>query len=92
MPVDVIKLDMSFTRRIHENKTMLRVVNLIVEMAKSIGTLVVAEGVETEIQNQLLKQAGCDCVQGYFFSKPLPAADFEAFVDERVRDLEVKTL
>ena len=92
MPVDVIKLDMSFTRRIHENKTMLRVVNLIVEMAKSIGTLVVAEGVETEIQYQLLKQAGCDCVQGYFFSKPLPAADFEAFVDERVRDLEVKTL
>ena len=92
MPVDVIKLDMSFTRRIHENKTMLRVVNLIVEMAKSIGTLVVAEGVETEVQYQLLKQAGCDCVQGYFFSKPLPAADFEAFVDERVRDLEVKTL
>ena len=92
MPVDVIKLDMSFTRRIHENKTMLRVVNLIVEMAKIIGTLVVAECVETEIQNQLLKQAGCDCVQGYFFSKPLPAADFEAFVDERVRDLEVKTL
>ena len=92
MPVDVIKLDMSFTRRIHENKTMLRVVQLIVEMAKSIGTLVVAEGVETEVQYQLLKQAGCDCVQGYFFSKPLPAADFEAFVDERVRDLEVKTL
>ncbi|MBP5163690.1 MAG: EAL domain-containing protein, partial [Spirochaetales bacterium] len=80
MPVDIIKLDMSFTRKIHENKTTLRVVELIVEMAKSLGALVVAEGVETEVQYQLLKQVGCDCVQGYYFSKPLPAAEFEAFV------------
>ena len=50
MPVDIIKLDMSFTRKIHENKMTLRVVELIVEMAKSLGALVVAEGVETEVQ------------------------------------------
>lgn len=92
MPVDIIKLDMSFTRKIHENKTTLRVVELIVEMAKSLGALVVAEGVETEVQYQLLKQVGCDCVQGYFFSKPLPAAEFEAFIESRVKDLEVRTI
>lgn len=92
MPVDIIKLDMSFTRKIHENKTTLRVVELIVEMAKSLGALVVAEGVETEVQYQLLKQVGCDCVQGYYFSKPLPAAEFEAFVESRVKDLEVRTI
>ena len=92
MPVDIIKLDMSFTRKIHENKMTLRVVELIVEMAKSLGALVVAEGVETEVQYQLLKQVGCDCVQGYFFSKPLPAAEFEAFIESRVKDLEVRTI
>ena len=92
MPVDIIKLDMSFTRKIHENKMTLRVVELIVEMAKSLGALVVAEGVETEVQYQLLKQVGCDCVQGYFFSKPLPAAEFEAFIESRVKDLEVRII
>ncbi len=84
MPVDIIKLDMSFTRKIHENSKSLRVVELVVEMAKSIGALVVAEGVENETQYKLLKQVGCDCVQGYFFSKPLPSEDFEAFVEKRI--------
>ena len=92
MPVDIIKLDMSFTRRIHESKVTLRVVELVVELAKSIGALVVAEGVENEIQYQLLKQVGCDCVQGYFFSKPLPAAEFEAFIESRIKDLEVRAI
>ena len=90
MPLDIVKLDMSFTRKIHENKTTLRVVELIVEMAKSLGFVVVAEGVENETQYQLLKQVGCDCVQGYYFSRPLPVADFEAFVETRLQDLEVK--
>ncbi len=91
MPLDIIKLDMSFTRKIHENRTTLRVVELIVEMARSLGFVVVAEGVENETQYQLLRQVGCDCVQGYYFSRPLPAADFEAFVETRLQDLEVKT-
>ncbi len=92
MPVDIIKLDMSFTRKIHESKTTLRVVELIVELAKSLGALVVAEGVETETQYRLLKQAGCDCVQGYYFSKPLPAEEFEAFIEDRLTDLEDKAI
>ena len=87
----LIKLDMSFTRKIHENRTTLRVVELIVEMARSLGFVVVAEGVENETQYQLLRQVGCDCVQGYYFSRPLPSADFEAFVETRLQDLEVKT-
>ena len=91
MPLDIIKLDMSFTRKIHENRTTLRVVELIVEMARSLGFVVVAEGVENETQYQLLRQVGCDCVQGYYFSRPLPATDFEAFVETRLQDLEVRT-
>ena len=86
MPVDIIKLDMSFIRRIHESKTTFRMVELVVEMAKSLGVPVVAEGVENEKQYQLLRQADCDFVQGYYFSKPLPADDFEAFIEKRVPD------
>ena len=86
MPVDIIKLDMSFIRRIHESKTTFRMVELVVEMAKSLGVPVVAEGVENEKQYQLLRQADCDFVQGYYFSKPLPADDFEAFIEKRMPD------
>ena len=86
MPVDIIKLDMSFIRRIHESKTTFRMVELVVEMAKSLGVPVVAEGVENEEQYQLLRQADCDFVQGYYFSKPLPADDFEAFIEKRMPD------
>ena len=86
MPVDIIKLDMSFIRRIHESKTTFRMVELVVEMSKSLGVPVVAEGVENEKQYQLLRQADCDFVQGYYFSKPLPADDFEAFIEKRMPD------
>ena len=82
MPVDIIKLDMSFIRRIHENKTTFRMVELVIEMAKSLGVPVIAEGVENDEQYRLLKQIGCDFVQGYYFSRPLPVADFEAFVEK----------
>ena len=82
MPVDVIKLDMSFVRRIHENRTTFRMVELAVEMARSLGAPVVAEGVENEEQYRLLKQIGCDYIQGYYFSKPLPVAEFEEFAQK----------
>ena len=84
MPVDYIKLDMSFIRRIHENKTTLRVVELIIDMAESLGVPVVAEGVENEQQYGLLRQTGCDFVQGYYFSKPLPPGEFEEFAGKRI--------
>ena len=86
MPVDIIKLDMSFIRRIHENKITFRMVELVIQMAESLGAPVVAEGVENEQQYQLLRQTGCDFVQGYYFSKPLPSREFEDFIRERSRD------
>ena len=86
MPVDIIKLDMSFIRRIHENKITFRMVELVIQMAESLGAPVVAEGVENEQQYQLLRQTGCDFVQGYYFSKPLPSREFEDFIKERSRD------
>ncbi len=53
-------------------------VNAAIAMAHGLGMKVVAEGVETDAQRLLLKELVCDCAQGYFFSKPVPAADILA--------------
>ena len=77
MPVDVLKMDIAFIRNIERNEKDYRLVELILNIARSLKVPVVAEGVETEHQLQLLKDAGCDLVQGYYFSKPLSAEAFE---------------
>ena len=78
MPVDILKMDMAFVRNIESDERDLRLVELIVDIAVYLGVPVIAEGVETENQLRLLKNAGCDIVQGYYFSRPLPAAEFES--------------
>ncbi|MBL4613168.1 MAG: EAL domain-containing protein, partial [Emcibacter sp.] len=54
----------------------------------SLGLTVVAEGVETEEQAQILRQKGCDVLQGYFFSRPIPADDFEKWVIAHTEKLD----
>ncbi|AAZ27022.1 sensor domain-containing protein [Colwellia psychrerythraea] len=70
---DVLKIDQSFIRGIPLNKADCELVNTIIAMAHSLGLTVVAEGVETKEQLTLLEELGCDLVQGYYFSKPIPA-------------------
>jgi EAL domain-containing protein (putative c-di-GMP-specific phosphodiesterase class I) len=70
-------MDMAFVRNIESDERDLRLVELIVDIAVYLGVPVIAEGVETENQLRLLKDAGCDIVQGYYFSRPLPADEFE---------------
>ena len=77
MPIDVLKMDIAFIRNIEKSERDLRLVELILDIARYLKVPVIAEGVETEGQLQLLKQAGCDVVQGYYFFKPLPAGEFE---------------
>ena len=77
MPIDVLKMDMAFIRNIERNERDFRLVELIIDIARYLKVPVVAEGVETENQLRLLKNAGCDLVQGYYISPPLNAADFE---------------
>ena len=55
------------------------IVNAIIKLAQNLGLKTIAEGVETAEQLALLRENGCNEVQGYFFSKPLPACQFEAF-------------
>lgn len=86
MPIDVLKMDMKFVRNIEESETDFRLVKLILDLARFLNLVVVAEGVEKEGQLELLRQAGCDLVQGYFFSRPLPPEEFEKLI---LRELEI---
>ncbi len=83
LPIDTLKLDMEFVRTAFRDRKDMRLIEAVVSLARSLGLTTVAEGVETEEQLQALKALGCDIVQGYYFSKPLPAEEFEAFVREK---------
>ncbi len=78
MPVDVLKMDRGFIRNIEYNNKDIQLVALIIGIAENLKIPVIAEGVETEKQVQLLKALGCSMVQGYYFSRPLHPRDFEA--------------
>jgi len=72
LPVDILKIDISFTRKITENERTRAIVESIVELANGLGMETVAEGVETEEQLLLLEELGCTYVQGFYLAKPLP--------------------
>ena len=76
LPVDILKIDITFIQGMMENKKDLSLVRLIINVAKEFGFKTVAEGVETEGQLKLLKSLGCDYVQGYLFSKPMDREQF----------------
>ncbi len=80
MPVDVIKMDKAFIRNIQPGNKAMRLVELVLDIAKYLEVPVVAEGVETEEELKMLKDAGCDIIQGYYFSKPIPPEEMEKFV------------
>ena len=88
MPVDVLKMDRAFIRKIGEDEKDAHLIALILGLARSMKIPVVAEGVETEEQLQLLRKLGCQLVQGFYFSRPLPAAEFEEKVILKMRDAE----
>ena len=75
LPIDTLKIDRSFVMDIPGNTDDAAIAQAIVAMAHSLGMRVVAEGVESLEQNRFLHSNGCDAMQGYFFSKPLPAAE-----------------
>ncbi|MDH3386553.1 MAG: EAL domain-containing protein [Gammaproteobacteria bacterium] len=75
--IDYLKIDQSFVRNLDHDKNDLALCEAIIVMAQKLGIKVIAEGVETENQNRLLKSFGCDFGQGYLYSRPVPAADFE---------------
>ena len=90
MSIDVLKMDRAFIQNIEHDEKDVQLVALIIGIAKSLKVPVVAEGVETEGQLNLLKDLGCAVVQGFYFSHPLHASDFETMYvqGERVEQQE----
>ena len=83
LPIDVLKLDISFVRSAFGETRDVRMIELIIDIADYLHVPVVAEGVETEEQYLVLKAMGCDYVQGYYFSRPVPPEEFDRFLAER---------
>ncbi|MBQ8982091.1 MAG: EAL domain-containing protein [Lachnospiraceae bacterium] len=82
MPIDVLKMDMTFVRNMHKDEKQLKMIEMIMEIADFLSVPVVAEGVEDEEQYEFLKKVGCDLIQGYYFSKPVPEEEFEQLLRE----------
>lgn len=79
---DIMKLDMGFVRKLGTDKKNNSILLSLVELAHRLDMKVVAEGVETEEQAEFLRDYGCDYLQGFYFSRPMPEAQFEQLLKE----------
>ncbi len=77
IPMDVVKLDMSFIKELEQQK---EIVGMIISLVHALGHKTVAEGVETGKQLEILKELGCDMIQGYYYSKPLPEEEYKKYL------------
>ena len=80
MPIDALKLDIQFIRSAFKERKDTRLLEAMIGLAKSFEVPTIAEGVETAEQYSNLKAMGCDIIQGYYFSPPLPADEFEKLI------------
>jgi EAL domain-containing protein (putative c-di-GMP-specific phosphodiesterase class I) len=80
-----LKIDQSFTRGMLDNKESENIVDAIISLAKSLNLKTIAEGVENERQLALFKQKKCDEIQGYYFSRPIPADEFNRLIKKNFR-------
>ena len=83
LPVDILKMDMKLVRDICRSRKNRYLVSSVIKLAHYMSMRVVAEGVEEKEQCDLLREEGCDVIQGWYFSKPLPADQFTRFIKEK---------
>ncbi len=85
-PIDTLKVDRSFIRDIATNTEDKAIIEAIIAMGKTLSLTVVAEGVETREQESFLRAHACDEMQGYYFSRPIPADEFAALLHGHIPD------
>lgn len=81
LQADVLKIDRTFIEEIAEDEQDVAIVSAVIQIAHDLGRTVVAEGIETEEQAEILKRLGCDFLQGYLFGRPVPAKELESVLD-----------
>ena len=84
LPLNKLKIDRSFVCDLPADSSSETIVRTVIALGRSMGMTVVAEGVETDAQHRLLTDIGCAQFQGYYFGRPMPLAEFEAFVRQRL--------
>ncbi|MBI3804748.1 MAG: EAL domain-containing protein [Nitrospirae bacterium] len=92
LPVSAIKIDRSFVRDMDADPEAVTIVRSTIDLSHNLGRKVIAEGVETEAVRAQLASFGCDAAQGYYFSRPIPAADLFRWLDEFQRGLVSENL
>ena len=91
LPIDVLKMDMKFIQNVKKgNEKDFRLIELILDIADYLHVPVVAEGVETAEQCEMLRQAGCSLVQGYYFSRPVPPAEFALLIEKEQNERKLE--
>ena len=84
IPIDVLKLDREFIINMNNSDKSRMLVELVIEIANFLDVPVIAEGVENEEQYKVLREMGCDLIQGYYFSKPVAPEEFEVFIQKKI--------
>ncbi|MER2494073.1 bifunctional diguanylate cyclase/phosphodiesterase [Catenovulum sediminis] len=82
LPIDEVKIDKSFIANMSQDDSLFTMVESIIELCKKLKLEVVAEGVESRVEFNILKGLGCDTCQGYYYSKPLPS---ELFIEQHIK-------
>lgn len=85
LPIEELKVDREFIKEVNKDVKKKNIVKLIVNTAKELGLNIVAEGVENDDEKKYVIDSGCDEVQGYFYSKPLPEEEFIKYLKERAK-------
>ena len=80
LPIDALNLDMLFIRTAFTETGNTRMIEITLDISHSLSVPMIAEGVETEEQMVTLRKLGCDVVQGYYFSNPVPPEEFVSFL------------
>lgn len=87
LPADILKLDKAFFSESTDNARGEKIITSMLNMAKDLDLITVAEGVETREQVDFLKEKGCDIAQGFFYAKPMNIPEFEAFVNKKLKSV-----
>ena len=85
---DKLKIDRSFVKDLPDDKDSIAIISAIIHMSHDLGLGIVAEGVENAVQAKLLKDMGCDTIQGYFYGHPMKAEDFTRILNKSVINIE----
>ena len=86
LPIDTLKIDRSFVSEISQDGGPVILIDTIIMMAQNLGLEIIAEGVESDVERKYLSSGGCTVYQGYYYSKPIPAASFEELLSSSLHE------